>query len=99
MRYGREVLSNGGRHFAAEVGLAQALDCHPEGGGEEPRVGSLHISNELGWESCDLRVYDTEHLCNLGFGIHFLDIIGVRSLQMLADRLQSCHLGPAVGSG
>lgn len=30
--------------------------------------------------SCGLRVYDTEHLCNLGFGIHFLIITGVRSL-------------------
>ena len=80
MRYGREVLSNGGRHFAAEVGLAQALDCHPERGGEEARVGSSHISKELGWESCDLRVYDAEHLCDPGFGIYSLNITRVRGL-------------------
>lgn len=92
------MLSGGGGHFAAEVGLTQALDCHPECGGEEAGVSSLHISKELGWERHDLRVYDTEHFCDPSFVIYFFSITGGRGLQMLADGFQSCHLGPAVGT-
>ena len=80
VRNGGEVLSHGGCHFAAEVGLAQALYCHPECGGEEAGVGALHVSEEREWARRDLRVYDTKHLCNAGFRIYFFSITGVRGL-------------------